>query len=380
MRLLKDRGYTTSNDSWLTTRFRQAGFVIVGKTNTPECGLMGSTEPEAWGPTCNPWNLDFSAGGSSGGSAAAVASGMVPVAYGNDGAGSLRIPASACGIVGLKPTRGRVPRGPAHEALGGFGVEGVLTRSVRDTAAVLDAIAGPMPGDMYTPWPPPTTFLSAMRIPPPRLRVGFLSVSPAGDRAHPDCIRAVENTATLLETLGHSCEASVPAAWHSASFQHSVEVWRPASAITQLTVWERRLGTKIREQDVEAQTWALADAGRALTAVDITLALSAFDEFTKDMARWWSDGFDLLVTPTMTHPTSRLGVIPKIVHETLNAFVVPFNATGQPAISLPLHRDTNGLPCGVQLVAPHGAETLLLQVAAQLEGVVRWSDQLPPIA
>ncbi len=389
MRWLRDAGWTEREDSYLTRRFKAAGLVSLGRTNTPELALLPTTEPEAFGATRNPWNQAHSAGGSSGGAAAAVAAGIVPAAHASDGGGSIRGPASMCGLVGLKPTRGRNSFGPAlGERWSGFSAEFVVTRSVRDTAALLDVTAGPMPGDPYVAPPPPRPFATALAERPGALRVGILSGAPRAVETHPECLAAVARAARLLADLGHHVEDSHPAALDEP--EHVLTYVTIVSANTARAVesWGQKLGRLASESDLEPLTWALAERGRAASATELLATIEAVHGFGRRLASWWSDGFDLLVTPTQAAPPPELGYLRSTSEEPLLAFLrsapygactLPFNMSGQPAISLPLHWTADGLPIGVQLVAAYGREDLLLGVAAQLEEAAPWTDRRPPL-
>lgn len=388
MRFLKRRGWTASHDSHLAQKLRAAGFVIVGKTNTPELGPVPTTEPVAYGPTHNPWDPARSPGGSSGGSAAAVAAGLVPVAHGNDGGGSIRIPSSACGLVGLKPSRGRVSLGPdLGESWHGLVIEGMLARSVRDSAATLDAIAGPMPGDPYSAPPPSRPFRDEVGAAPGRLRIGFLDRTPGGQSIDPECVAAVAGAARLLADLGHTVEASAPAL-------DDVDGARAASVLVMswtardLAYWSAQTGATIGPDDVEPLIWTMAEFGRTISACDYIAATTALEQWSRRIAAWWAGGFDLLLTPTLPEPPTPLGSFDATPDDPLRGmtkagdfvqFVMPFNVTGQPAISLPLHWSAGGLPIGVQLVASAGREDLLLRVAAQLEEARPWRDRRPTL-
>ncbi|MDX1734590.1 MAG: amidase family protein [Halioglobus sp.] len=381
-RALADAGYIAPADSYMTTRFRQAGLVILGRTNTPEFGLMPSTEPLLRGPTRNPWNREHTPGGSSGGSAASVAAGFVPMAHAGDGGGSIRIPASSCGLIGLKPSRGRHSLGPeAGEAWGGLVARMALTRSVRECAAVLQAVQGAMPGDPYTAPPPPQPYTEVPGVAGAPLRIGFTcrSSDPAVPTA-PECVEAVDLAARQLEALGHSVEEARPAIWDAddfyeanvAPFMTAYGVWTAA----ELDRVAAMIGRPLTEADVEPGTWLIAEPGRSATALDYFAAVEFFHRTAREMAGFWSaEGFDLLLTPVMPEPPPPLGQF----HDADNAlaglarssqivpYVAPFNITGQPAISLPVHRSAAGLPIGIQLVAACYREDLLLRVAAQLE-------------
>ena len=386
-RALAEAGYVAPADSYLTTKFRQAGLVLLGRTNTPEFGLMPTTEPLTRGPSRNPWNLQHSTGGSSGGSAAAVAAGFVPMAHAGDGGGSIRIPASACGLVGLKPTRGRHSIGPeAGEAWGGLVARMALTRTVRDCATVLQAIQGPMPGDPYTAPPPLRPYPDEIVTPGRRLRIGFTTV--AGDPAcatSRECVQAVQQTARHLESLGHQVEEARPAAWQSPeSFEATLAHFMVAYGVWTAAELDRvgaLIGRPLTEDDVEPGTWIIAEPGRSATGLDYLAAIECFHRVSRETATFWADrGFDLLLTPTVPEPPPLLGQF----HDDTNPlaglmrssqiipFVAPFNITGQPAISLPLHSSEAGLPIGVQFVAASYREDLLLALAAELESTLPW--------
>jgi amidase len=394
--LLKAIDWRDDHDSYLFAKLKAAGFVIVGKANTPEFGLQPTTEPLAYGPTRNPWHTAHGPGGSSGGSAATVASGMVPVAHAGDGGGSIRIPASACGLFGLKPTRGRVSLGPdSGESWAGLVVRHVVSRSVRDSAAVLDAIAGEMPGDPYTAPPPRRAFASEVGADPGRLRIGLRTSSPgAVTETDPECVAAADDAARALESLGHTIEAAAPSAIDDPGL---MDIF-----MTVLTTWvawdleklSRKAGRPVTPDDVEPLTWMYAEMGRAHGSMQYVEAVAGAHAWTRRVARWWSaghdagDGFDLLLTPTMAEPPPVLGdLVPppdNPMHGAARAapfatYTAPFNVTGQPATSVPLYVSASGLPIGVQLVAASGREDLLLQVASQLEAARPWSERRPPV-
>jgi len=390
MKLLKELDFRAPEDSFLATRFRRAGLVTIGKTNTPEWGLAATTEPEAYGPSRNPWNPEHSTGGSSGGSAAAVAARVVAVGHGGDGGGSLRIPASECGIVGLKASRGRISLGPAHgEAWHGLATEGVMTRSIRDMAGFLDAMAGHMAGDPYSAPPPTAPYADLAARDPGPLRIGFMAEQPWGRGSlHSDCRAAVSAAAELLGSLGHRLEQAHPAAYDEADFTLYFGRVVKAHAARTLDEIAAGLGREVGPEAVERYTWYFVEAGRQISAADYLAAADWLHGFGRRMARFWAEGFDLLLTPTIAEPPPRLGDLggieadPEKVWER-NLEVIPFtpaqNATGQPAISLPLAWNDTGLPIGVQLVADYGREDLLLQVATQAEAARPWSDRRPPV-
>jgi len=391
MRFLREAGWVAESDTYMAAKLRAAGFVFLGKTNTPELGSLPTTEPQAYGPTRNPWDTARSTGGSSGGSAAAVASGMVPAAHANDGGGSIRIPASECGLVGLKPSRGRLSWGPEYgELWQGLAVEHVVSRSVRDTAAILDVVAGPMPGDPYFAPPPTRPFHEEVGAEPGRLRIGVVTHAPGGEISiHPDCVAAATEAARLLASLGHHVEESYPRALDTAP-----ERWRhmltlvASSVAAGLAHWSKEVGKPIGPDDVEILNWTFAEIGRSHTAVQYIEAVTWLQADTRRIAQWWEDGFDLLLTPTLAEPPPLLGQFVSTPDKPLAAarraeqlipFTPAFNITGQPAISLPLSWNTAGLPVGVHLVAAYGREDLLIRVAAQLEQARPWADRLPPV-
>jgi amidase len=390
MRWLRDRGWTEAHDTFLAARFRAAGFVSLGKTNTPELGPVPTTEPECYGPTRNPWDPSRSPGGSSGGSAAAVAAGMVPVAHANDGGGSIRIPASACGLVGLKPSRGRTSLGPdIGESWAGLTIEHVVTRSVRDTAAVLDAVAGYQPGDPYTAPPPLRPYREEVGADPGRLRIGLLAHVAGGRIAvHADCTAAAHDAGRLLASLGHRVEGAYPAALDDAEAGRAAALVVATWTARDLAYWSERTGGTIGPGDVEPMIWGVAEMGRTFTAVEYVRAVEHLQAHARRVTQWWADGFDLLLTPTMPEPPPTLGQFSATPAEPLRgfargadfvAFTLPFNVTGQPAVSLPLHWSASDLPIGVQLVAAYGREDVLLRVAAQLEQARPWAGRRPPV-
>ena len=395
-RFLKDLGWTAKEDTYMAAKLRAAGFIFLGKTNTPEFATMPTTEPEAYGPSRNPWNTEHSTGGSSGGAGAAVASGMVPAAHANDGGGSTRVPASECGLVGLKSTRSRVSLGPEYgEVWQGLVNEHVVTRSVRDTAAILDAIAGPMPGDPYFATPPTRPFLAEVGTDPGVLRIGVLADFPGqATPLHPDCVAAVHATAQLLSALGHTVEESSPSALNDEQ-ERRRQVWAilTSAIASHIDTLGKQTGKAVTQDDVEIHTWAMVEIGRARTATRYIEALEWLQADTRRLARWWQPedgtaGFDILVTPTIAEPPPRLGEFVSTPENplggarrsaTLMPFTVPFNVTGQPAISLPLHWNDAGLPIGVQLVAAYGREDILFRLASQLEQAKPWADQWPAV-
>jgi amidase len=372
--------------SYLAEQFRAAGFVALGRTNVPELGTTVTTEARGFPAARNPWNPGHSAGGSSGGSAAAVASGMVPVAHGNDGGGSIRIPSSECGLVGLKPTRGRVSQGPLiGEAWAGGVIDGALARTVRDAAGVLDAISKPMPGDPYYAPPLPRSLTAEVGADPGRLRIGLLD-RPGVENFldDPECRAAVAGTARLLEALGHHVEESAPGAMHDQEFIEHFNKIIAADGEATFRAFEMLLGRTLGEDEIEPRNAAYRRAGQGLSAVAYLQSRSWLEMWARRMAGWW-DHFDLLLTPTVGAPPPELGWFtadPQREGDRVISFMpytAQFNMTGQPAVSLPLHWTPSGLPVGVQLVAAYGRENLLVQIASQLEEAAPWSDRHPPV-
>ena len=383
MAALRDAGYTHPSDGNQVTCLRRAGFTFVGRTNTPELGQVATTEPLAYGPTRNPWNTECGSGGSSGGSAAAVASGMVPVAGGGDGGGSIRIPSALCGLVGLKPSRGRVSNGP-HESESGLTVLHVLARTVRDT----DVQAVPFPGDTAIAPRPERPFAELMFRKPGRLRIGLRLDTPGDGRVEvdPECAAAAERAAALLEGLGHTVEpASPPALSDERLFAHFAKTWGVSTAFALDQVGEL-LGRPLTADDVEPATWFSAERGRETSGTELLESRNATQRFGREMAAWWADGWDLLLTPSTARPAPPIGKLTSTAEKPLRSFInslpygtftLPFNLSGQPAISIPMGQTAGGLPLGAQLAAAYAREDLLLQVAAQIEATPPW-PHIPP--
>ncbi len=383
---LKDAMPISERDTTLVSRFRAAGFVIAGRTNSPEFGSLPTTEPTAWGVTRNPWNTDHSSGGSSGGSGAAVASGMVPIAHASDGGGSIRIPASACGLVGLKPTQGRITLGPYRDE-SNLGVELCVSRSVRDTAALLDAVRGPGVGDTVIAAPPTRPYIDELGADPGSLRIGLLDHHPFGGAVHEQCAIAVRNAAALLQSLGHNLEPGFPQAMANPDFARRFSALWSTNMGAGVKRIGLQLGRELRPDDVEPVNWAQSEFARGFNGVDYAMALASNVDFRRSVQQWWHDGCDLLLTPTLGEPPVPLGTFannpqspmaPMMRTVQYVPFTAAFNASGQPAISLPLHWTPEGLPVGVQLVAAYGREDVLLRVAAQLEVAQPLADRRPP--
>jgi amidase len=379
--------FVPTEDSATVRKLRAAGAIVVGKTNTPELGIPPVTEPDRFGPCRNPYDTGHTSGGSSGGSGAAVASGMVSLAHGNDGGGSIRIPASCCGLVGLKPTRGRVSWTPQWtEGAIGLATDGVLTRNVRDTAVALDIIAGYEPGDSYLVPPPSTSFADAAGREPGRLRIGFIVESPNGVPVDPECQQATHDAAELLRELGHDVEeASFP--FNEAYVENFLKVWIGEIG-EELHTCEMWLGEPLDRSKLEPMTAQMAEIADSQTATDLLIAVDALRRMSREILAFWTD-HDVLITPTLAKPPIEIGGLRPAEGEPpiqmlLNAaewvpFTPVFNVTGQPGMSLPLHQSSDGLPVGVQFVGAPAAEETLLSLAAQLEAARPWADRHPPV-
>ncbi len=379
---LRRADYRAPADSYLVSALRRAGFVIVGKTNTSELGILPAAEPPAWPPTKNPYDPTRGSGGSSGGSACAVAAGMVPIAHANDGGGSIRIPASCCGLFGLKPSRARTSLAPLGDINGGLVAEHVVTRSVRDSAAVLDILAGMQVGDPYTAPPQLTPYTAELAAPPTKLRIAYatrhLTTEGTLVESHPDCVAAVDHAAKLLTSLGHDVEpAEIEGMRDPAWVPNFLMIW--AVGVTQKLDWcSSAIGRPILEHEVEPLTWALGSVGRMVNGAGYANAWDWIRMASRKIAAFFErpHGYDLWLTPTVTSPPVPLGTLRSPPVDPLAGifkagdfapFTALFNATGQPACSVPLYRNAAGLPIGVQLAAAYGREDLLLRVAAQLE-------------
>ena len=389
VRVLKETDFRAPITSTLAARFQAAGLVIMGRTSSPELGIMPTTEPLCFLPTRNPWDVTRTPGGSSGGSAAAVASGLVPFAHASDGGGSIRIPAACCGLVGLKISRGRTSVGPASDDIARpLSVQFAVTRSVRDAAALLDAVAGPAVGDPITPAAPATSYLAALTAPLPSLRIGIMTTMPGTtDLADPECVAAAEAVARALEAAGHSVEVAHPAAFDETERMTAfIPIWS-AMAAANLIAIGRKIGRDVTEADVEPLTWMLAEHGRATNGGELMDALSAMGAFTRRFTQWWADGWDLLLTPTLGELPPELGVLQTPEKPfvgfgrggTFTPFTPVTNQTGQPAISLPVAQSATGLPVGAHLIAATGREDLLLGVGALMETAMPWADRRAPV-
>lgn len=374
-------------DSELVRRFRASGLVFIGKTNTPELAIGPTTEPRLFGPTRNPWDIARTPGGSSGGAAAAVSARVVPMAHGNDAGGSIRIPASCCGLVGLKPSRGRVSLAPHYgDLFSGLVSELGVTRSVRDTAALLDAVAGPATGEPYFPAPPVRSYTSEVERSPGALRIGFSVESPLGDAIDPECERAVRGTAALCESLGHVVEEAQPD-YDADALWTQFTTLLAAGAAWAIADWERRTGRTATPEQFEPFVWAFAERGRALSAGTYLLAVQDLQRGVRDLAAFFGR-YDLWLTSTLGQPPVELGTLayrggdPFELRRRCARFS-PYtwisNASGQPAISVPLHWTDSGLPVGVHFVARWGEEATLIRLAGQLERARPWADRRPGV-
>ncbi len=383
-----DGHYVPQVDSELTRRLKRAGVVIAGKTNTPEFGILPTAEPRLFGPARNPWDLGRTTGGSSGGSAAAVAAGMVPMAHGNDGGGSIRIPASCCGLFGLKPTRGRNPLGPHYgDLFSGLVVEHALTRSVRDSAALLDATSGPDLGDPYAAPPPARPFSAEVGAPPGRLRIGFTTTAATGVPVHADCVSAVRDAAALCADLGHEVTEAAPALDGNELSQTFITVWAAGAAWT-IDDWARKTGQTPSPERFEPLTWGLYEMGARRSASVYLLAVQDLQRVARDIARFFAR-YDVWLTPTLGEPPVPLGSFDPEPDNPMQglfraAQFVPFtpicNGTGQPAMSVPLFWNGTNVPIGVHFVGRFGDEATLFRLAAQLEQARPWAGRWPAIA
>lgn len=404
-RFFKD--FIPDHDSEMVRRYKAAGVIVLGKTNAPELGIVPFTEPELFGPTNNPWAPSRTAGGSSGGSAAAVAARIVPMAHGNDGGGSIRIPASCCGVFGLKPTRGRNPIGPdLGEAWQGLAIDHVLTLSVRDSAAMLDATAGPDVGAPYFAPPPARPFLEEVGQDPGRLRIAFTTKPLLPATVHPDCVKGVEETAKLLADLGHHVEEAAPQIDGSA-FARAFLTMVCGETQADIEDGETLVGRKATHRDFEPSTWALMLLGRQISSGEFARAVRLLQWFGRQVGHFFEE-YDVLLTPTLAMPPFKTGALQPKGFEafalkllgSLNAgallnalagiealaeqvfafipFTPVFNVTGQPAMSVPLYWNAEGLPIGMQFVGRYGDEATLFRLAAQLEQARPWFDRRPP--
>ena len=381
----KAADYVSTEDSTLVARYKASGLISIGRSNSPEFGSVPVTEPEAWGPTRNPWDLSRTPGGSSGGSASAVAAGIVPIAHASDGGGSIRIPAACCGLVGLKVSQGRISMGPSRDE-SNLGVEHCVSRSVRDSARLLDATHGPGIGDVIIAPTPRRPFIDEVGADPGRLRIGFLDFNPRGGDVHADCVDGVHKTAKLLESLGHHVEPGFPDIFSDNEIGRAFSMLWSTNMGTAIRRFSQALGREMTPNDIEAMNWAQAEFAKGVNGVDFSLAQASSIQFRRAIQSWWTKGWDLLLTPTLYAPPLPVGSMPNNPERPMTplmtagswvAFTSQFNISGQPAISLPLHRTAEGLPVGMQLAAAYGREDLLIRVASQLEQAAPWAHLTP---
>jgi Asp-tRNA(Asn)/Glu-tRNA(Gln) amidotransferase A subunit family amidase len=372
-----------SAESELVLRCRRAGMVVLGKTNSSEFGLQPVTEPHLFGPTRNPWNTEFSPGGSSGGSAAAVASGMLPMAHATDGGGSIRIPASCCGLFGLKPTRARITAGPeGGEGLAGLASQHAVTRSVRDSAALLDATAGPLPGDPYFPPPHDRPYVGQAARDPARLRIAVSVAAPNGAVVSPDCVETVRAAAKLCGELGHVVEEATPE-FDVAAVEAAFSAVFAAN--TMANVGRATGGALPPEGAIEPLTRAIAERGMAMPAADYIRHLQTMQRETRRIAHFFAK-YDVWLTPTLATPPPPIGRFSSDIDDVdawlaglmgFIPFTYLFNVTGQPAMSMPLGMSADGLPIGCHFAARYGEEGTLFALAGQIERASPWSGRRP---
>jgi amidase len=382
------KDFIADHDSELVRRFKKAGFITVGKTNTPELGLTPTTESRFLGHCRNPWNLNRTTGGSSGGSAAAVAAGIVPAAHGNDGGGSIRIPASCCGLFGLKPTRGRNSLGPDFgDIRSGLVAEHVLTRSVRDSAAILDATRGYVPGDPYTAPEPARPYIKEVGKNPGRLRIAYMNQTLRGEEIDGVCVKALMDAAALCSSLGHEMMEGSPVVDGKVMAKAFSVLWSAGCTSTMDAIAEIT-GKKPASDQYEPLTWALYEMGKNFTSADYLIAVQTLQKISRDVAFFFAD-YDILMTPTLGEPPVELGTFDADASDPFkgwrrSARFSPFtplcNATGQPAMSVPLYWNEEGLPIGIQFIGRFGDEATLFRLASQLEEAMPWQQRRPPVS
>ena len=389
-RLLRQLGYRYPETGAVARRLAAAGSLNLGRSHSPELGSGNSpaaAETDLYGPSRNPWDLRRSPLGSSGGAAAAVAAGVVPLAHASDGGGSIRIPASACGLVGLKPSRGRISAAPAGELWAGGVTDGVVSRTVADTALALDVLAGPEPGDPYrAELAPGEGWLAEVGRDPGSLRIGLCTALPYAT-TNPLCVEAAQAAAQLLESLGHNVEVSHPEVLDHLDYMYDyIRVIRVSLAAAMRSLGDT-IGRAFTADDVEPGTWINFQRGLKVSAADYVASRERLHRFTRHTIDWWEDGHDLLLTPTLGTPPPSVGWLVDGDERELTArlsavtpFMPQFNVTGQPAISVPLHWTEASLPIGVQLVAAPGREDMLLRIAGQLEAAAPWASRYAALA
>jgi len=388
-RLFADTHY--GQDSSIYARLKAAGLVTFGRTTSPEGGIGPTTESAVYGgPTRNPWNLGHTSGGSSGGAGAAVAAGIIPVAHGSDGGGSVRIPASSCGLFGFKATRARLPDGPyVGEGWAGMAIDGFLTRSVRDTAVLLDATQGPDLGAPYVAPALDASFAAALAPSDRRLRIGFATTTLTGTPIHPDCRAAVEKAAKLLEGLGHCVEEALPKADTAGMMAAWTRIVACGSALSIASAVRKR-GRPLAEDEIESVARTAMDYARGVSGADYLEAINKVHAYGREMAGFF-ESYDILLTATLAEPPAQIGRFNHVGRNYVDyrmgegmvfaysPFTAAFNASGQPAASLPLHWTEGGLPVGVHLAAAYGHDELLLGLCARVEEAAPWFGRRPPL-
>ena len=382
---LKNAKYIAPTNSLLVQRFIDTGLITFGRANSPEFGSVPVTEPLAWGATRNPWDLSLTPGGSSGGSAAAVAAGIIPMAHASDGGGSIRVPASCCGLVGLKTSQGRISLAPFGDEAN-FSVHFAVTRTVRDTAALLDATHGPGVGDRVIAAAPTRPYIQEVGADPGKLRIGFIDHHPVGGQMDSECSKAVQDTCKLLESLGHHVENSWPKALEQTDFAGKfTAMWSTNMSIAR-DLLGQMLGREVVKDDIELMNWAMAEFAGTKTAADYARSVVAAVSFRRMVQQWWADGWDLLVTSTLARLPLPIDTLKNEPSNLMNGLRIagewipltpPFNTTGQPAINVPLQWTPEGIPVGIQIVAAYGREDLLIRVASQLETAQPWAHRTP---
>lgn len=381
-------GYVADEDSFLTVLFKQAGLTLLGRTTTPEFGLASTTESILMGATRNPWNLEMLAGGSSGGAAASVAAGVLPIAHGSDGGGSIRIPASACGLVGLKPSRGRVTQGPhSAEEIAGMSQEFVVSRTVRDTAAMLDAVSQPAPGDPFIIVQPARPYIQELNAALGKLRIAWTVESwQPGTAVHPEVVRCVEQAAAECAEMGHQVVETTPAFDYDECLRALCVPWEFGFDVW-LDTMAAKMGREVNEETLEPVTFSCYRAARRVSAADVISADTVLNKMRRTFGRFFQK-YDLLLTPTLVQPPEPLGKYATTrtdldfvgfwrLCDEINMHLPPFNVTGQPAISLPLGQTNSNLPIGVQFVGRFGEEATLIRLASKFEQIMPWRDRIP---
>ncbi|MBU2643424.1 amidase [bacterium] len=382
------QGYVAETDAFLTTRFREAGAVLLGRTTCPEMALAATTESILTGATRNPWDLERMAGGSSGGAAAAVAAGILPVAHGSDGGGSIRIPAACCGLVGLKPSRGRVTSGPdADEGIFGLALQFVLSRTVRDTAAMLDAVTQPAPGDPYVIRQPRRPFMQELRGPTGKLRIAYTAKSWTGNPVDAEIAQSVRTIAGMCAEMGHHVEEAMPVI-ELEPYYHALSVMWGSYLVATCNLYAELMGRAVDARYLEPVTLEIYHSATDYTATDVLTAKAELNRTSRRVGQFFQN-CDLLLTPTIAQPPAPLGTIHQnqqisradwyVGTSHYNCFTNLFNATGLPAISLPLCQSSAGLPIGLQFVAGFGEEALLIRMASAFEQAIPWIDRRPPV-